>query len=95
MRSPQKRCFYCGRWFRPDPRTAAQKACGGAECRRMRHARACQSWRIRFPKDDEARRGKTRAWAKTYPDYWRHYRTGHPSYVRRDNRRRQRRRRAG
>jgi hypothetical protein len=35
-----------------------------------------------------------RAWAKTYPDYWRRYRADHPTYARRDNERRRRSRQA-
>jgi hypothetical protein len=39
------------------------------------------------PERDRKRRDKIRAWAKGYPDYWRHYRAGHPAYRERERRR--------
>jgi len=89
MRVSQKRCDYCQKPYTPDPRTAAhQKSCSNPECRKKRKKRADQSWRIRFPDRPRDRRDKIRAWAKTYPDYWRHYRATHPDYVQNDNKRR-------
>lgn len=96
MKTPvSKTCEYCGRSYTPDPRTAAfQKSCSNAACRQERKKRANQSWRIRFPDRPQDRRHKIRAWAKTYPDYWRHYRAIHPDYTQKDNERRRRARRA-
>jgi hypothetical protein len=91
MRKSQKRCDYCQKLYTPDPRTAAhQKSCSSPECRKERKKRADQSWRMRFPNHPRDRRNKIRAWARTYPDYWRRYRATHPDYVQNDNKRRRR-----
>ena len=88
MRKSQ-RCVICHLWFRPNPRTFRnQKACSRPPCQKKRKFLADQSWRIRHPTYGHSLRHKVQAWAKTYPDYWRHYRATHPNYVERDNRRR-------
>lgn len=88
MRKSQ-RCIICHLWFQPNPRTIRnQKACSRLPCQKQRKFLANQSWRIRHPRYNHSRRHKVQAWAKTYPDYWRHYRATHPDYVERDNRRR-------
>jgi hypothetical protein len=42
---------------------------------------------VRHPWHRPQRRIKIRAWAKAYPDYWRHYRAAHPDYRQRESRR--------
>ncbi len=37
VKATQKRCVYCGRFYRPDNRVGKrQKSCGREECRRRR-----------------------------------------------------------
>lgn len=87
--SKSQRCIICHSWFQPNPRTIrTQKACSRPPCQKKRKFLANQSWRMRNPSYDHSRRRKVQAWAKTYPDYWRHYRATHPDYVERNNRRR-------
>jgi hypothetical protein len=93
MRIARKRCDYCGRWYSPHPRTwRQQRACAAPACRKRREAQAQQSWRKRHPDYEQGRRLKRRAWAKTYPDYWRQYRKTHPEYALREKRRMRRKR---
>lgn len=87
MTNPKKRCIFCHKWFRPDPRTAHQTCCPAPECRKTRKALTNKSWRIRHPNQDKARAGKKRAWAHG-TGYWRNYRRAHPEYRAKDNQRR-------
>ena len=80
-----KRCPYCGRYYRQDPRARVQECCGRAECQRARKRRNLRRWRSLHADHGIRYAGKKRAWAKAYPDYWRFYRAGHPDYVARDN----------
>jgi hypothetical protein len=48
----------------------------------------CRADRKKRPERDRKRRGKIRAWAKGYPNYWQRYRRRHLSYRKRDNARR-------
>jgi septin family protein len=57
-------------------------------CRKERKSRAKKRWWKNNPDYDNYRRDKIKAWAKTYPDYWRKYRREHPDYVKKDNKRR-------
>jgi len=82
--------LYCGRSYRPDPRTAVfQKSCRRDRCRRERRRRKSQSWRKRHPDHHKSQssRNKTVAWAKTYPDYWKCYRAKNGDYRERERRR--------
>ena len=82
-----KRCLYCGKSYRPDPRTAEdQKACTRRPCRRERQRRAYQAWAARNRDYDDARRDKIRRWSKNYPDYWKRYRQSHADYRERNRR---------
>lgn len=86
----QKRCRHCDEPFEPDVRAAkVQRYCKKAECQQARRRRKYQRW-IRRPGKAAAHQEALRAWAKDYPDYWRHYRATHPGYVREDNERRAR-----
>ncbi len=83
-----RRCLICGDGFVPDPRTRQfQKSCSKDSCRRARKALADRAWRARNPGYSSGRAGKTRAWARTYPDYWRDYRAAHPDYAQRNRER--------
>jgi hypothetical protein len=93
MKAKRKRCPFCGRMFSVDPRAQVQKCCGQPECRLARKSQNLRRWRALHPDHSTRYEGKERAWAKAYPDYWQHYRAGHPEYAARDNRRRVRSRR--
>lgn len=83
------RCCYCGRLYRPDPKTARfQKACSREICQRARKRQKLRRWRTLHPEHAKRYQPKVRAWAKAYPDYWSRYRSSHPKYAKRDNRRR-------
>lgn len=89
------RCRYCGRFFRPDPHQGwRQRNCGRAPCRRAHKSRRNRDWWGRHPSYDQSRRLKLRAWAASYPCYWRRYRAKQAAYRERE-RQRMRRRRAG
>lgn len=89
MNPTRKQCAYCGRWYEPDPHTAGhQKACSHPACRRARRRQKQRLWRALNPDYERSRRAKVRAWSKAYPDYHRQYRSAHPEYAARDNRRR-------
>src|SRR3954467_3987700 len=50
-------CSVCRRWFLPDARVGArQKACGDAECQRVRHREADRAWHARHRDYDRGRR---------------------------------------
>ena len=89
-------CCYCGRDYRPDPRTAAiQKSCFRAACRKARHRQAQALYMAANPDVFQGRYPKTRAWLAEHPGYLRRYRAKHPNYVAADDRARvERRRRA-
>jgi len=89
MENPKKRCAFCHRWYRLDSRTYGhQLACDRATCRKERKAEADRNWRIKHPGYGQSRKLKIRAWAESYPCYWKHYRKNHLDYCLRDNRRR-------
>ena len=89
-------CEYCGRTYRPDPRTEAiQKSCSRAACRAARRAQAQARYVAANPDVFQGRYPKTRQWLKEHPGYLQRYRAQHPEYVKADNRARvERKRRA-
>lgn len=91
-----KRCHYCGRDYRPDPRTAAfQKSCSRAACRKARHDQAQAHYVAANPDIFQDRYPKTRTWLAEHPGYLRRYRAKHLDYVVADSRARvERKRRA-
>jgi len=91
-----KRCYYCGRTYDPDPRTAAfQKSCSRAACRQARHDQAQGRYVAANPTIFQDRYPKTKVWLSKHPGYLRRYRTKHVDYVAADNRARvERKRRA-
>lgn len=98
MRIPQKRCVYCSRRFRPDPRTASsQKTCSRTACRRRRKKEAQARWRADNPDyfqgHDHYVQHKNWLAKPGHGDYLRRYRDAHPAFVAADNRQRSERRR--
>jgi len=88
MKVKKKRCQFCGRWYRPDPRTARfQKACGNKSCRKERQLQKNRDWAARYPGYHSYRGPKIREWAAR-TRYWKRYRASNPEYVRKDNKRR-------
>jgi hypothetical protein len=82
-------CLYCGRWYRPDVRTAqlqVQKACRRKECGKARKQAADRAWRRNNPKSREVRE-QEREWAKKHRDYWRRWRANHGAYRERERER--------
>ncbi len=91
---PTQSCCYCGRDYRPDPRTAAiQKSCPRPVCRKARRQEAQAHYVAANPDAFEGRYPKTRAWLKRHPGYLQRYRAQHPDYVAADYRSRVERRR--
>jgi hypothetical protein len=88
MNGKKKRCRFCDRWYKPDPRTAQfQKACENKSCRKERIRQKNRNWAARYPDYHSYRGAKIREWAAR-TQYWKHYRASHPEYVCRDNKRR-------
>jgi hypothetical protein len=83
-----KRCPYCGQYYRQDPRARVQQCCGRAECQRARKRQNLRRWRSLHPDHAQRYAPKERAWAKAYPNYWRHRRKTNREYTQRDNARR-------
>jgi hypothetical protein len=83
----QKRCRHCRELFEPEPRAAkVQKYCKETECQQARQRKKYEHW-IRQPGNAAAHQDALRAWAKDYPDYWRHYRQTHGTYRERERQR--------
>ena len=71
----QKRCAYCGRYFRPDPRARkVQKSCANEECRAKRKRESQKKWVQANPGCFKGRYSKIKAWRKQHPDYQRRWR---------------------
>ena len=77
MKSRQKRkCKYCGRLYRPDPRNRYhQRACSDGVCQRSRHQANQRDW-LAQPENQNYFRGpeqvkRVQAWRKSHPGYWR------------------------
>lgn len=88
-----KRCEFCKRWVKPDPRTAGhQRTYGDEVCQKKRKAHTDQTFRLRYPDYDRGRRQKVAQWVREYPNYFRGYRSSHPEYRERERERMQRRR---
>ncbi len=71
----RKRCVYCKRFFRPDPRVGArQKSCGDGECRRRRKRESQRRWLEANPGYFCGRYAYVREWRKRNPGYQRGWR---------------------
>jgi len=47
---PRRRCPFCRRWYRPNPRlNRRQQTCGRAECRRQQKQKSNREWRAKNP----------------------------------------------
>jgi len=54
-------CRICRRWFQPHPRAGdRQRVCGGSQCQRERHRRACEAWRRENAAEDKEDRLRRR-----------------------------------
>ena len=71
----QKRCPYCGRFFRPDYRVGdRQKSCKDAKCRKKRKRESQMRWLAANPGYFKGRYGNTKDWRQSHPDYQRKWR---------------------
>jgi len=71
----QKRCIYCGRYFRADKRVGArQKACKDPDCQARRKKDAQQRWLQSNPGYFRGRYDTVKQWRKEHPDYQRRWR---------------------
>ena len=71
----QKRCAYCGRYYRPDPRVRkTQKSCSDAKCRAKRKRESQRKWAEANPEYFKGRYVHVKEWRKTHPDYQRLWR---------------------
>ncbi len=71
----QKRCVYCGRFYRPDPRArATQRSCHEAKCKAQRKRESQRRWLEANPGYFKGRYVKVKAWRKKHPDYQRLWR---------------------
>lgn len=71
----QKRCVYCGRFYRPDPRTRkVQKSCQDPKCRAKRKKESQEKWLAANPECFKGRYINVKEWRKRHPDYQRLWR---------------------
>ncbi|MCX5887432.1 MAG: hypothetical protein NT096_16210 [Proteobacteria bacterium] len=71
----QKRCVYCGRFYRPDPRARkTQKSCNDAKCRAKRKRESQRKWVEANPDYFKGRYVNVKEWRKKHPDYQRLWR---------------------
>jgi len=80
----QKRCPYCGKWFKAAPRKwSRQVTCGATECRRQHKRMLERVWRAKDPVWTQCRRQKVREWAQR-EGYWKKNLLKNPKYVERN-----------
>ena len=71
----QKRCVYCGRYFRPDKRIGdRQKVCKDRGCRARRKKDSQRRWLESNPRYFTGRYDFVKQWRKEHPDYQRRWR---------------------
>lgn len=71
----QKRCGYCGKYFRPDYRVGErQKACKDRLCQTRRKKEAQKRWLEANPGYFNGRYEYVKQWRKEHPDYQRRWR---------------------
>jgi hypothetical protein len=71
----QKRCAYCGRYYRPDARVRkTQKSCSDAKCRAKRKRESQRKWMEANPEYFKGRYVNVKEWRKNHPDYQRLWR---------------------
>jgi hypothetical protein len=70
-----KRCVYCGRYYKPDPRVRkVQKSCRDARCRAKRKRESQRRWVETNPDCFKGRYSEIKAWREKHPDYQRLWR---------------------
>jgi len=70
-----KKCAYCGRYYRPDPRARKiQRSCQDATCRAKRKRESQKKWLEANPGYFKGRYSEVKAWRKEHPDYQRLWR---------------------
>jgi hypothetical protein len=73
--SGQKRCVYCGRFYRPDPRARkTQKSCQNLMCKAKRKRESHKRWLEANPAYFRGRYSEVKAWREKHPDYQRLWR---------------------
>ena len=71
----QKRCVYCGRYYKPDSRARkTQKICREAVCRAKRKRESHKRWVEANPDYFKGRYVNVKEWRKKHPDYQRLWR---------------------
>ena len=71
----QKRCVYCGRYYRPDPRVRnTQRSCKDPKCRAKRKRESHKKWLEANPDCFKGRYAKIKEWRNNHPDYQRLWR---------------------
>jgi hypothetical protein len=71
----QKRCVYCGRYYRPDPRARDnQKSCCNPTCRAKRKRASYKKCVEANPEYFKGRYAEIKEWRKKNPDYQRLWR---------------------
>ena len=74
-RNGQKRCVYCGRYYKADPRARKiQKSCQDATCRAKRKRESHERWLEANPDYFKGRYSEVKAWREKHPDYQRLWR---------------------
>lgn len=72
---PLKRCPYCKKLFKPNPRTAyEQRSCAAAECRKKRKRAAQKKWHKKNPTYFHGRYPQVKEWLDDHPGYLNEYR---------------------
>ena len=71
----QKRCLFCGRFFRPDSRVGnRQVSCKRPECQKKRRKAQQERWRKANPGYFQNRYEYLKEWRKANPDYQKSWR---------------------
>ena len=74
-RTGQKRCVYCRRFYKPDPRARKiQKSCQDAKCRAKCKRESQKRWVEANPDYFKGRYSEVKEWRKKHPDYQRLWR---------------------
>ena len=75
-RTPQPRCSYCGKFFKPDTRTKKwQKSCSSIKCQSQRKKDAQSKWATENPDYFTGRYSNTKQWRQRHTDYQRRWRS--------------------
>ena len=65
----QKRCKYCGRYFRPDKRVKGQKSCFRKPCKSKRKKESQEAWLKKNPDYFKGRYEQTKEFREKNPTY--------------------------